>query len=144
MKSVGDAVRRVAPGAIVTAEYPELVLAAFLLRPSARPLERPEVLDASNVATSGAPLGIPDSCLYSNLSLIGKPLECGEWGVVIYPASTRVTSAGSEEIGDINHLNQNCHMFGLGAVQSREWDWRDSYSVATRIETGAWCTARTK
>ena len=40
MKNVCDGIHKTDPGSIVSAEYPELVLAPFLLRPPTGPVER--------------------------------------------------------------------------------------------------------
>ena len=76
IKNVSDAVRKVVPGAVVTAEYPSWCGPHYCFGHQPDPWSGQRFLDVSNVCGTGGPLlGAPDSCIYSNLSLIGKPLS---------------------------------------------------------------------
>ena len=67
--------------------------------------------------------GDVDKC--PDLSLIGRPLTVGEWGVVIHPGLAQAHQGLTSSEGDTSFLVENCLMFGMGAAQVRQWDWRD-------------------
>ncbi len=116
---VGSAVRKAVPNSIMTAEYlnlpqPHPAIPTWLDPWNGRSF------DISNIAVWGSIVGGGDSFTYGNLATIGKPLTVGEWGWLVHP------SIGlSETDADTGWFNQNMQMFGTGAVQCRQWSWRD-------------------
>lgn len=116
---VGSAVRTAVPNSIMTAEYLNLPQP----HPAAPTWLDPwngRSFDVSNIAIWGSIAGGGDSFTYGNLAAIGKPLTVGEWGWLVHP------SIGlSETDADTAWFNQNMQMFGAGAVQCRQWSWRD-------------------
>lgn len=126
IRQVGGATRKAAPGGVLTIEYQH--------QPAGYTFDRrffvdawpgQSLLDISSVMTAAYRLGVNDDLKYPDLSLIGKPTTIGEWGNLIHPGIARYGGGLTEREGDECFLNQNCQMFGIGAVQARQWSWRD-------------------